>query len=92
MSTELLVTGRLPEGVSTKSISYFILDTARSAIVGQVMLPDVALQKMSVSLTVRVPPSAGPFAIGTFDAAGTFVPAAFLSVNAAAAPGGGGGP
>ena len=90
MSVELVVTGRLPEGSTTKAVTYFIVDTARNVIVGQVMLPDVAPGSMAVSLVVRIPPSAGPFAIGTFDDSGSFVAAGFLSVDGPA-PGGPGG-
>ena len=90
-TSELVVTGRLPEGETTKSITYFILDTSRNTIVGQVILPDAARRNISVSVTVKVPTSLGPFAIGAFDEQGNFVPAAFLSVNGPAggqAPGG----
>jgi hypothetical protein len=83
-TSELVVTGRLPEGETTKSITYFILDTSRNTIVGQVILPDTARGNISVSVTVKVPISLGPFAIGAFDEQGNFVPTAFLSVNSPA--------
>ncbi len=78
---EVVVTGQIPEGDTTTSMTYFILDEARNAIVGQVVLPNGARRINGVAMTVKIPFSAGPFVIGVFDPSGNFVPAGFLSVE-----------
>jgi hypothetical protein len=62
-------------------VTYFIIDATRSAVVGQVVLPDASNKHNSVSITVKVPSLSGSFAIGTFDDAGNFKPSNFLHVN-----------
>jgi|SRR5947208_7968124 len=78
---EVTVRGVLPIGDTTENVTYFILDTAKSAIVGQVMLPKAVKRSLAVALTVRVPSSAGSLAIGTFDDGGNFQVASFLRVD-----------
>ena len=78
---EVTVRGVLPIGDTTENVTYFILDTAKSAIVGQVMLPKAVKRSLAVALTVRVPSSAGSLAIGTFDDGGNFQVASFLPVD-----------
>ncbi|SFP87656.1 hypothetical protein SAMN03159463_05058 [Mesorhizobium sp. NFR06] len=78
---EVTVRGVLPIGDTTENAAYFILDTARSAIVGQVNLPRAVKRSMAVALTVKVPSTAGSLAIGTFDDAGNFQAASFLRVE-----------
>ncbi|WFP79114.1 hypothetical protein [Mesorhizobium sp. WSM4906] len=79
--TEVTVRGVLPIGDTTENATYFILDTAKSAIVGQVMLPKAVKRSLAVALTVKVPSSAGSLAIGTFDDGGNFQVASFLRVE-----------
>jgi hypothetical protein len=81
MALEVTVTGTLPSGNPTKTVTHFVIDNTRKAIVGQVALPDAAKQITSVSLTVKVPSLSASFAIGTFDDAGNFQPSTFLQVN-----------
>ncbi|MDG4879737.1 hypothetical protein [Mesorhizobium sp. WSM4884] len=78
---EVTVRGVLPIGDTTENATYFILDTAKSAIVGQVMLPKAVKRSLAVALTVKVPSSAGSLAIGTFDDGGNFQVASFLRVE-----------
>ncbi|AZO28485.1 MULTISPECIES: hypothetical protein [unclassified Mesorhizobium] len=87
---EVTVRGVLPIGDTTENVTYFILDTLKSAIVGQVMLPKAVKRSLAVSLTVKVPSSAGSLAIGTFDDGGKFEVASFLRVEVPAVqnPGG----
>ncbi|WP_322418098.1 hypothetical protein [Mesorhizobium huakuii] len=78
---EVAVRGVLPIGDTTENVTYFILDTAKSAIVGQVVLPKAVKRSLAVAVTVKVPAAAGSFAIGTFDDGGTFQTCSFLRVE-----------
>ncbi|WP_131802863.1 hypothetical protein [Mesorhizobium sp. ORS 3428] len=78
---EVTVRGTLPVGDTTENVTYFILDTAKRAIVGQVILPKAVPRSLAVSLTVKVPSTAGSLAIGTFDDGGNFQVASFLRVE-----------
>ncbi|MER8492002.1 hypothetical protein [Mesorhizobium australicum] len=78
---EVTVRGVLPIGDATENVTYFILDTAESAIVGQVVLPKAVKRSLAVALTVKVPSTAGSFAIGMFDDGGSFNVASFLRVE-----------
>ncbi|MBZ9706876.1 hypothetical protein LB543_09105 [Mesorhizobium sp. ESP7-2] len=78
---EVAVRGVLPIGDSTESVPYLILDTAKSAIVGQVILPKAVKRSLAVAITVKVPAAAGSLAIGTFDDGGNFQVASFLRVE-----------
>jgi len=77
---EVTIRGVLPIGDTTENVTYFILDTARSAIVGQVNLPKAVKRSLAVALTVKVPSAAGSLAIGTFEG-GNFQVASFLRVE-----------
>jgi len=91
---EVTVRGVLPIGDTTENETYFILDAAKAAIVGQVMLPKAVKQSLAVAITVKVPSTAGSFAIGTFDDSGNFQVASFLRVEGPSvhSPGGAVGP
>lgn len=78
---EVTVRGVLPIGDTIENVNYFILDTAKSAIVGQVVLPRAVKRSIAVALTVKVPSTAGSLAIGTFDDGGNFQFASFLRVE-----------
>ncbi len=78
-ASEIIVTGTLPKGRTTKSVTYFIIDP-NNTIVGQVLLPDAAEQFNSVSITLKVPNASASYTIGTFDDHG-FHAADFLSVR-----------
>ncbi|MGX5851086.1 hypothetical protein ACWGTO_28890 [Mesorhizobium sp. PL10] len=81
---EVAVRGVLPIGDTTENVPYFILDTAKSAIVGQVILPKAVKRSLAVAVTVKVPAAAGSFAIGTFDHGGNFQACSFLRVESPA--------
>ncbi|SDA98565.1 hypothetical protein [Mesorhizobium qingshengii] len=81
---EVTVRGVLPIGDATGNVTYFILDTAKSAIVGQVILPAAVKRSLAVAITVKVPSNAGSFAIGTFDDSGNFQVASLLRVETSA--------
>ena len=91
---EVAVRGVLPIGDTTENVPYLILDTAKSAIVGQVILPKTVKRSLSVAVTVKVPAAAGSLEIGTFDDGGTFQACSFLRVESptVARPGGAVGP
>ncbi|WP_155765338.1 hypothetical protein [Mesorhizobium erdmanii] len=78
---EVTVRGVLPIGDTTENVTYFILDTAKSAIVGQVVLPKAVKRSLAVALTVKVPGTAASLAIGTFGDGGNFEAASFLRVE-----------
>ncbi|TIN25092.1 MAG: hypothetical protein E5Y31_16590 [Mesorhizobium sp.] len=78
---EVTVRGVLPIGDTTENVTYFIVDTAKSAIVGQVVLPRAVKRSLAVALTVKVPSTAGSLAIGTFDDGGNFQAPSFLRVE-----------
>ncbi|TPM26965.1 hypothetical protein FJ958_19210 [Mesorhizobium sp. B2-3-5] len=91
---DVTVRGVLPIGDATANVTYFILDTAKSAIVGQVILPAAVKRSHAVVITVKVPSTAGSLDIGTFDDGGNFQAASFLRVESPAVsrPGGAVGP
>jgi hypothetical protein len=80
-ASEVTIEGTLPTGNTTANVTYFIIDTARKTVVGQVILPDAVKQNNSVSVTVKVPSAAAAYAIGTFSAAGDFQASSFLQVT-----------
>jgi hypothetical protein len=77
---EITITGTLPEGKTTATVHYFIIDTATNTIVGTVPLPDAVERRTAVSLTLKVPKPSVSFAIGTFKD-GVFHASSFLSVR-----------
>ncbi|ESW98120.1 hypothetical protein X727_31835 [Mesorhizobium sp. L103C119B0] len=81
---EVAVRGVLPIGDTTENVPYFILDTAKSAVVGQVILPKAVKRSLAVAVTVKVPAAAGSLAIGTFDDGGNFQACSFLRVESPA--------
>jgi TPR repeat protein len=81
--SEVTVIGTLPSGDTTSSVTYFIVDRLKNAIVGQAVLPNDSNMINAVSMAVRVPSAGGPYDIGTFDDAGNFQAAGFLRVISA---------
>jgi hypothetical protein len=81
LAADITITGTLPHGNTTASVTYYVLDTARKTIVGHVVLPDAAKQNNSVALNFKVPSADAPYAIGTFDEKGDFQPAGFLTIS-----------
>jgi hypothetical protein len=92
LAAEVNVVGTVPAGITTGPVTYFIVDTDKKGIVGQVVLPNALSQATPVAMTVKVPDMAGSLAIGTFDAGGAFQPSTFLSVSAPPKPTGAVGP
>lgn len=78
---DVTVRGVLPIGDATENITYFILDAAKNAIVGQVILPAAVKRGHAVAITVKVPSTTGSLAIGTFDDGGNFQASGFLRVE-----------
>jgi hypothetical protein len=87
-ASEITIVGTLPNGNTTGTVTYFVIDTAKNSIVSQVVLPDAAKQNNSVSLILKVPTAAASFAVGTFDSDGNFRPASFLRVVSPSVPSG----
>lgn len=80
---DITVRGVLPIGDETGNVTYFILDAAKNAIVGQVILPAAVKRSHAVAITVKVPSTAGSLAIGTFEN-GNFQASGSLRVEAPA--------
>jgi hypothetical protein len=83
------ITGTLPKGDATQTVTYFITDS--DTIVGQIVLPDAVQQNNSVSVTLKVPNASASYAVGTFDSDG-FHASSFLSVRNPKVPTGAVGP
>jgi hypothetical protein len=81
---EITVTGTLPTGNTTGTVTHFIIDKATGTIVSQIILPDAAKQFNSVAIAVKVPSATASYAVGTFDSNGDFQPSSFLSVSSPA--------
>jgi hypothetical protein len=77
---DITITGTLPNGNTTGTVTYFVIDTSTKTIVGQVVLPDAVKQNNSVSLTLKVPKASASYAIGSFDNDG-FQASSFLRVQ-----------
>jgi hypothetical protein len=79
-ASEIIVTGTLPNGPTTKNVTYFIIDTDNT-IVGTVALPDAAERNTSVSIPLKVAKASTSYAIGTFDENRGFQASSFLTVR-----------
>ena len=77
---EITVTGALPQGETTSSVTFFVIDTTTNTVVGQVALPNAVKRFTSVSIPIKVPTASASYAIGTFDENG-FQASSFLSVR-----------
>ena len=80
-ATDVTVRGVLPIGDEPENVTYFVLDTDKNALVGQVILPKSVKRSLAVAITVKVPSTARSLAIGTFGEAGTFETVRFLRVD-----------
>lgn len=89
---EVVITGMVPVGTMGGPVTYYIVDTDKTAIVGQVRLPDAMPKATPVSMAVKVPDAKASLAIGTFDDGGKFHPADHLKVDAPSDPVGAVGP
>jgi len=78
---DVVVTGILPIGETTQTITHFIIDMASKTVVGQVALPNAVAKRTAVALPVKVPNDSGAYAIGTFDDRGGFLTSSFLSID-----------
>jgi hypothetical protein len=77
LAPEITVSGSIPQGQTTANISYFVLDRARNAVVGNITLPDASTVANSFRLNVRVPQLSDNFDVGTMSDDGEFVSAGF---------------
>ena len=74
---EITVSGSIPQGPTTRSVTYFVVDTARNAIAGNLTLPDAADFARSFQMNVRVVELSENYDVGTFADDGEFVSAGF---------------
>ncbi len=78
---EIIVSGTLPKGETTQSVTYWVVDRDTNAIVSQVVLPDRSNQFSRVEMRLKIARLSSALQIGTFEADGAFKPAEFLSVR-----------
>ena len=77
---EITVTGALPQGETTSTVTFFVLDTTNNTVVAQILLPNAVKQNTSVSLAVKVASASASYAIGTFEENG-FQVSSYLRVS-----------
>ncbi|MDB5451136.1 MAG: hypothetical protein JWQ52_2264 [Phenylobacterium sp.] len=77
LALEVTVSGPIPEGPTTAPVTYFVLDRAKNAIVGNLTLPNASPISRAFQLNVKVPDLSDSLDVGVFDAAGGFVSAGF---------------
>jgi hypothetical protein len=77
MAHEITVSGRIPKGPTTGTITYFVVDKSKRAIVGNITLPNASTQSSAFRITVKVPSLSDSYDVGVFNAAGNFVSAGF---------------
>ena len=89
---EIIVSGTLPKGETTQSVTYWVVDRDTNAIVSQVVLPDRSNQFSRVEMRLKIARLSSALQIGTFEADGAFKPAEFLSVRSELNPSSSSGP
>ena len=78
----VLVSGNIPKGETTRNITYFVVDKNTKAILSETVLPEVSDRLDAVRVLLRVQRVSGDYDIGTFASSGEFRPAGFLCVRA----------
>lgn len=78
---EILVTGNLPRGETTRNVTYSVVDKSTKAILSQVILPEMSDRLHAVRMLLKVQRSSSGYEIGTFQSNGEFKPAEFLAVR-----------
>jgi hypothetical protein len=91
LAPEITVSGSIPQGQTTANITYFVVDSASNAIVGNITLPDASTIANSFRLNVRVPHLSDSFDVGTMSDDGEFASAGF-TIETPTAPTGAVGP
>ena len=76
-SIRITVSGEIPEGLTTGSVTYFVLDLTKKSVVGSLVLPNAGQQIRRFRIAVDVPSSSNNFDVGLFDKDGRFVSANF---------------
>ena len=75
----VLISGNLPKGATTRNVIYSVVDKNTNAILSQVTLPEVSDRFDAVRMLLKVQRSSSDYDIGTFGSSGEFKPAGFLS-------------
>jgi len=78
---EIIVSGALPRGETTKNVTHWIVDRDTNAIVSQVVLPDRSNHFNNVEMRLKVARPSSGYSVGTFQSDGQFKAADFLSVR-----------
>jgi len=73
----ITVSGEIAEGPTPGSVTYFVIDAATQAILGDLVLPDAGREIRRFRIPVHVARQADAFDVGLFDDAGHFVSAGF---------------
>lgn len=71
------MSGTIPSGPTTRNVTYFVIDKARNAVVGNITLPDASTFANSFKLNVKVPQLSDQFDVGTMSDDGEFTSAGF---------------
>lgn len=91
LAYQLTVSGNIPEGPTTSTVTYFVMDREKNAVVGNILLPNASESIRRFRLLVSVPRFSDSFDVGVFDTGGAFVSAGF-TIEAPQAPRGAVGP
>lgn len=91
LAYQLTVSGAIPGGPTTNTVTYFVMDRAKNTVVGNIMLPNASENIRRFRLVVPAPSFSDSFDVGVFDNAGNFVSAGF-TIEAPQAPRGAVGP
>ena len=74
---EITISGHISNGPTTGSITYFVVDRAGDAIVGNITLPNASTVANAFSLEVKIPEYSDSIDVGLLDGDGKFVSAGF---------------
>jgi hypothetical protein len=73
----ITVSGTIAAGPTTRSITYFVVDRTRDAIIGNITLPNASTFANAFRLDVNIPNNSDSVDVGLFDDGGKFVSAGF---------------
>jgi hypothetical protein len=73
---EIIVSGHIKRGPTTRTVTYFVLDTSNNTIVGNIVLPDASPQINKFRIPISVA-RVSSFDVGIYDETGRFVSAGF---------------
>jgi hypothetical protein len=78
---QVLLTGTLPQGETTRTLAYSIIEYDTKAIAAEVKLHDASTSLTHVRMLITVKHVCDAYQVGTFGQNGDFKPVEFLSVD-----------